>query len=134
MIPASAPLRLLRPMPAAFRRTASFTPSAFRREKKDASNPGKYLVERKTEPLPYFVHRTENNNFPVYQEYKAGGGNKLQTRIRKVEGNLQFLRDQIEDAFRMEKGQVKINSLTGHVIVKGRRRDEIIRLLSDLGF
>jgi large subunit ribosomal protein L49 len=128
MIPASVPLRLLRSMPAAFHRTASFTASAFRREE-DASNP----VQRKIEPLPYFVHRTENNNFPVYQEYKAGG-NKLQTRIRRVEGNLQFLRDQIESALRMEKGQVKISSLAGHVIVKGRRRDEIVRFLSDLGF
>jgi len=116
-------------MPTTFHQTASFTASAFRGE--DAPNP----VKRKIEPLPYFVYRTEHNNLPVYQEYRAGG-NRLQTRIRKVEGNLQFLRDQIEDAFQMEKGkgQVKINSLAGHVIVKGRRRDEIVRFLSDLRF
>jgi len=34
----------------------------------------------------------------------------------------------------MEKGEVTINSLAGHVIVKGRRRDEIVRFLSDLRF
>jgi large subunit ribosomal protein L49 len=44
------------------------------------------------------------------------------------------LRNQIEDAFQMEKGQVKINSLAGHVIVKGRRRDEIVRFLLDRQF
>jgi len=92
-----------------------------------------YPIERTLKPLPYFVSRTQNNNLPVYQEYKAGG-NKLQTRIRKVEGNLQFLKNQIEEAFQMEKGEVTINSLAGHVIVKGRRRDEIVRFLSDLRF
>ncbi|PWW74925.1 hypothetical protein C7212DRAFT_207641 [Tuber magnatum] len=92
-----------------------------------------YVVKRTPKPLPYFVYRTENNNLPVYQEYKAGG-NKLQTRIRRVEGDLRFLRNQIENAFQMQKGQVKINSLAGHVIVKGRRRDEIVRFLLDLQF
>ncbi|CUS08314.1 unnamed protein product [Tuber aestivum] len=98
-----------------------------------AASPLNACVKRTLEPLPYFVYRTENNNLPVYQEYKAGG-NKLQTRIRKVEGNLQFLRNQIEDAFQMKKGQVTINSLAGHVIIKGRRRDEIVRFLLDHQF
>lgn len=91
-----------------------------------------YPIERTLEPLPYFISRTENNNLPVYQEYKEGG-NKLQVRIRRVEGNLQFLKNQIEEAFQM-KGGVRINPLAGHVIVKGRRRDEIVRFLSDLRF
>jgi len=149
MLPASAPLRLFRSTPAVLRRTASFSISAFRRG--DTSNPGEqlpfpdictllmlltadgYPIERTPEPLPYFIYRTVNNNLPVYQEYKAGG-NKLQTRIRRVEGNLQFLKNQIEEAFQMEKGGVTVNPLTKHIIVKGRRRDEIIRLLSDLRF
>lgn len=92
-----------------------------------------YPIERTLEPLPYFVSRTGNNNLPVYQEYKAGG-NKPQIRIRKVEGNLQFLKNQIEEAFQIGKGGVTVNPLAGHVIIKGRRRDEIIRFLSDLRF
>ena len=91
-----------------------------------------YPIERTLKPLPYFISRTENNNLPVYQEYKEGG-NKLQVRIRRVEGDLQFLKNQIEEAFQM-KGGVRINPLAGHVIVKGRRRDEIVRFLSDLRF
>jgi len=125
MLPASAPLRFFRSVPTVLHRTASFSVSAFRGG--DASNP-----EQTLKPLPYFVSRTENNNLPVYQEYKEGG-NKIQVRIRRVEGNLKFLKNQIEEAFQM-KGGVRINPLAGHVIVKGRRRDEIVRFLSDLRF
>ncbi|RPA98908.1 hypothetical protein L873DRAFT_1807605 [Choiromyces venosus 120613-1] len=127
MLPASTPLRLFRTIPVVFHRTASFTTGAFRRE--GVPSP----VNRTFEPLPYFVSRTENNNLPVYQEYKAGG-NKLQTRIRRIEGNLSFLKKQIEEAFQMEKGHVTINYRVGHVIVKGRRRDEVVRFLLDLRF
>lgn len=73
-------------------------------------------------PEPYFVHRTKSNNFPVYQR-AARGGNLRQTLVRKVEGDIKALRDQLQQELNLDPKDVTINMLTKQVIVKvGRER------------
>ncbi|KAI5288996.1 hypothetical protein KEM54_004583 [Ascosphaera aggregata] len=44
--------------------------------------------------LPYFVRRTASNQLPVYTDTKAGG-TLQQTKIQKIEGNVEALKDQL---------------------------------------
>ncbi|KAI5292286.1 hypothetical protein KEM52_006470 [Ascosphaera acerosa] len=70
--------------------------------------------------LPYFVRRTAGNQLPVYTDTKAGG-TLQQTKIQKIEGSLEALRDQLAQELGINaKDGITINHLTGHVIVKVR--------------
>ncbi|KAI9892640.1 MAG: hypothetical protein M1814_001333 [Vezdaea aestivalis] len=65
----------------------------------------------------YYVQRTKSRNLPVYQEAKRGG-NKLQTKIQKVEGDAQELRKQLVQALQTGDKDVMLNGLTLNIIVK----------------
>ncbi|KAL9136270.1 MAG: hypothetical protein Q9175_002527 [Cornicularia normoerica] len=67
--------------------------------------------------LPYHVHRTASLNLPIYHLAKRGG-NLHQTRIRKIEGNVEKLREEIVATFALREEAVVINRLTGHIIIK----------------
>ncbi|KAI5304201.1 hypothetical protein KEM56_006748, partial [Ascosphaera pollenicola] len=69
--------------------------------------------------LPYFVRRTASNQLPVYTDTKAGG-TLQQTKVQKIEGNVEALRDQLacELGIEPESGDISVNGLTGHVVVK----------------
>ena len=108
--------------------------------------------------LPYHVERTPSSNLPIYTVAKAGGTKHL-TLIRKVSGDLMALKNDLTAALpplrsNREVGQlspsairraelnarkskssdpVTINSTTGHVIVKGWRKEEIGKFLKDRG-
>ncbi|KAF8250116.1 hypothetical protein K440DRAFT_541817, partial [Wilcoxina mikolae CBS 423.85] len=84
-------------------------------------------------PLPYFVHRSKSQNFPVYEEAKRGG-NMLQTRIRKVEGNADALREQLMAQLNLEKDRIFVNHLTRHVIIKGHWKKKVEKFLSEQKF
>ena len=84
-------------------------------------------------PLPYYVHRTPTGNLPVYQEIRSGG-NRHQTRIRRVEGDLQFLIRQIHEALELDKKDIIFNSLTSQVIIKGREKERVLELFKYLRF
>jgi large subunit ribosomal protein L49 len=68
-------------------------------------------------PLTYHVHRTASKQLPVYLDAKRGG-NLHQTLIRKIEGNVEDLRDELKEALRLEEGKIAINYLTRHVVIK----------------
>ncbi|KAL2039568.1 hypothetical protein N7G274_007840 [Stereocaulon virgatum] len=84
-------------------------------------------------PLPYHVHRTPSQKLPIYQVAKRGG-NLHQTRIRKIEGDVEKLRDEIRIALGLKEERVVINRLNGNIIVKGWYRDKIKQFLEDLHF
>lgn len=84
-------------------------------------------------PLPYYVHRTPTGNLPVYQEIRSGG-NRHQTRIRRVEGDLQFLIRQIHEALELDKKDIIFNSLTSQVVIKGREKERVLELFKYLRF
>lgn len=68
-------------------------------------------------PLPYHVHRTASQQLPIYNLAKRGG-NLHQTRIRKIEGDVDALRRELMEALGRGEKEVVINRLTGHIVVK----------------
>ena len=85
--------------------------------------------------LPYYVRRTPSHQLPVYLITKSGG-TKKQTSIRKTEGDLDALRNDLARYLGLESGdeqgpkspEVEINRRTGHIIIKvcdGRKFLEI---------
>lgn len=89
--------------------------------------------------LPYFVRRTASNQLPVYVDTKAGG-NKQLTKVQKTEGDLDALRNDlavalgVTDVRGKPNPDVTLNRLTGHIIIKGWRKPEIVAFLKERGF
>ncbi|KAJ5235205.1 uncharacterized protein N7469_004373 [Penicillium citrinum] len=85
--------------------------------------------------LPYFVRRTGSNQLPVYLVTKAGGTKQL-TKIQKTEGDLDTLRTDLAYTLGVDprSPDVSINRLTGHIIVKGWRKPEIVKFLHERNF
>ncbi|OOQ91845.1 putative mitochondrial large ribosomal subunit L49 [Penicillium brasilianum] len=85
--------------------------------------------------LPYFVRRTGSNQLPVYLVTKAGGTKQL-TKIQKTEGDLDALRSDLALTLGVDNRSpdVSINRLTGHIIVKGWRKPEIVKFLQERNF
>lgn len=75
------------------------------------------LASNPPSPLAYHVHRTPSQLLPVYHLAKRGG-NLRQTRIRKIEGDVELLRDEIRNELGLKEHLVVINRLTGHIIIK----------------
>ena len=76
------------------------------------------LIDPATLPsLPYHVHRTASQKLPIYHLAKRGG-NLHQTRIRKIQGNVEKLREEIVATLALTEDTVVINRLTGHIIIK----------------
>jgi len=91
------------------------------------------LPAKSPPPLAYHVHRTASQQLPIYHLAKRGG-NLHQTRIRKIEGDVELLRNEIRTALGLDEGVVVINRLTGHIIIKGWYRDRIKKFLEDRQF
>ena len=70
---------------------------------------------------------------PVYTDYKRGG-NLHTTTIRKVTGDATALRDELRVYLNKMEGEVRVNSLTNHVILKGHHKPEVEEFLRNRGF
>ena len=83
---------------------------------------------------PYRVLRTTTNNLPVYLLNKRGG-NLKQTRLRRIEGNINILRLDLQKALGVEDKEITINQLTQQIIVKVcvMHGDQYRQLLIGLG-
>lgn len=68
---------------------------------------------------PYHVLRTPSNQLPIYLLAKRGG-NLHQTRIKKVEGDLAVLRNQLQQALKVPEEEIRINQRTRHIVIKVR--------------
>lgn len=55
------------------------------------------------------------------------------TTVRKITGDLSALRDELRVFLNKKNEDVKINTLTGHVIVKGHHNVEIAEFLKARG-
>ncbi|KAF7876421.1 hypothetical protein EAF04_001513 [Stromatinia cepivora] len=80
---------------------------------------------------PYHVSRTPSKNLPVYALAKAGG-NLKQTKIRKIEGDIMKLKEQLEEAFFNK--EVRVNQLTKQIIIKGSCKPEVEKFLEERHF
>ncbi|KAL8754618.1 MAG: hypothetical protein Q9184_005052 [Pyrenodesmia sp. 2 TL-2023] len=69
------------------------------------------------EPLPYHIHRTPSQQLPVYHLAKRGG-NLLQTRLRKIDGDIMKLKLELQQALGLQQEEISINQLTRHIIIK----------------
>ncbi|TGJ84631.1 hypothetical protein E0Z10_g4137 [Xylaria hypoxylon] len=70
--------------------------------------------------LPYFVGRNNLNNLGVYHKKKRGGNFKL-TYLKYGEGDLVALKQDIKAALRLPDGEISINSVTKHIVIKVSR-------------
>ncbi len=79
------------------------------------------LTESITKPrishLPYHVERTPSSKLPIYVHAKNGGTRK-ETKLRKIEGDIDTLREHLRDALGMNDKDIVINRLTNHIIIK----------------
>lgn len=66
---------------------------------------------------PYYIERTPTRNLPVYQLAKAGGNLRM-TRVRKIGGDAEALRGQLERFLEPRPEYVRINPVNGHVEMK----------------
>lgn len=83
-------------------------------------------------PPRYHVARSANKNLPIYTDYKRGGNLHL-TTVRKITGDLHALRTELRDYLAKKDEDVKINQLTGHVVVKGHHTGKIAEFLKARG-
>lgn len=107
----------------------SNTESALKKKpKKDAAS----ALSIELPPPKYHVSRSATKNLPVYTDYKRGGNLHL-TTVRKITGDLSALRDELRVYLNKKNEDVKINSLTQHVIVKGHHKSEVQKFLETRG-
>jgi len=125
--PRILPAARLPALNATLARAARFSTSPLRR------NATEEAVAVASAPLPYFVHRSNTNNLPVYEEAKRGG-NLHQTRIRKLEGDLPALREQLITALNLPPERISINSVTQHIIIKGHYKNKVVKFLEGKRF
>ncbi|KAH8159018.1 hypothetical protein CIB48_g9223 [Xylaria polymorpha] len=83
--------------------------------------------------LPYFVGRNNLNNLSVYHQKKRGGNLKL-TILKKGEGDIQALRQDLRDALQLQNGDISVNSVTRHILIRGHMRDKVVHFLHTIGF
>ncbi|KAL1301725.1 hypothetical protein AAFC00_005930 [Neodothiora populina] len=81
-------------------------------------------VDQVAPNLPYFVSRTPSDEYPVYQEKKRGG-NLRQTKVKKISGSIDALREALQNELAVPEDQCVINRLTNHVIIKGWHKPTI---------
>lgn len=71
-----------------------------------------------SQSLEYRVSRTPSAQLPIYLLAKRGG-NLKQTRVKKIEGNIAQLREDLKVALGIEEDrEIQVNHLTRHIIVK----------------
>ncbi|EMD00075.1 hypothetical protein BAUCODRAFT_21735 [Baudoinia panamericana UAMH 10762] len=83
--------------------------------------------------LPYFVTRTPSMELPVYQLRKRGGNMKL-TRVKKVDGKVESLRDELRAALGLGEKEAVVNPVTRHVMLKGHLKTEVDKFLRERMF
>ena len=83
------------------------------------------LSESEVAPnLPYYVTRTPSHELPIYHLTKRGG-NLHQTRVKKISGNIDALRDALKATLDVAEKDCVINRVTNHVMIKGFHRPRI---------
>lgn len=87
--------------------------------------PVELLPESQSAPnLPYFVTRTPSRQLPIYLDQKRGG-NLLQTKLRKIDGDKEALRTALEKELKLRAKDCTINTVTGHIVMKGWFKPQI---------
>ncbi|XXH02036.1 mitochondrial large ribosomal subunit [Hypoxylon texense] len=83
--------------------------------------------------LPYFVGRNNLNSLSVYHKKKRGGNLEV-TVLKKGEGDLRALKQDIKEALQLNEGDISINSVTRHIVIRGHKRVQVVNFLTTMGF
>ncbi|KAK4549119.1 hypothetical protein LTR36_007575 [Oleoguttula mirabilis] len=83
--------------------------------------------------LPYFVTRTPSNELPIYTLRKRGGNLKM-TRVKKVDGKVDTLRDELRGVLGLQEKDCQVNPVTRHVVLKGHHKPQIEKYLRERMF
>ena len=119
----STPLLFLRPMalprPSTIHRFLGIAKASTQAAKVSASPvpPAAAQATTPAQPKPYRITLTPSKNYPIYTLAKRGGNMKL-TKLRRIEGDVTALRNDLRQALGMDEKEVTINQLTRHIIVK----------------
>ena len=109
-------------------RTSDATKSRNYPDRKPASQLNRAIQmcsESKSAPnLAYFVTRTPSQQLPIYLEKKRGG-NLLRTKLRKIDGDKEVLRQALEEELVLSPKDCAINPITGHIVMKGWHKPQI---------
>ncbi|KAE9369580.1 hypothetical protein N431DRAFT_413728 [Stipitochalara longipes BDJ] len=132
---ASTPLLFLRPMalpkPSTIHRFLGLAKASTKASKASSPVPSPQAqATTPTSPKPYRVSLTPSKNYPIYTLAKRGGNMKL-TKLRRIEGDVNALRNDLRQALGMDEKEVTINQLTRHIIVKGHKKPEIENFLKE---
>ncbi|CAI4037644.1 hypothetical protein SMKI_03G1220 [Saccharomyces mikatae IFO 1815] len=78
----------------------------------------------------YFVERSSTGNLPVYSAYK-NGGNKVITEIRKIQGDIIQLRNDLQEQLPfIPKGFWSVVMQSKKIIIKGNAVETVKRVLT----
>ncbi|KAI6080654.1 mitochondrial large subunit ribosomal protein-domain-containing protein [Hypoxylon rubiginosum] len=83
--------------------------------------------------LPYFVGRNNLNSLGIYQQKKRGGNLKV-TLVKNAEGDVKALKADIKEALQLDDGDISINSVTRHIVIRGHKRVQVLNFLTTVGF
>lgn len=79
----------------------------------------------------YHIKKTSNGYWPVYKRIQ---NTKVTTEIKRVDGNVRLFAKELVDQLGMidtKKNEIKVNSITGQVSIKGDFSDEISSFLNE---
>ncbi|CAP61881.1 uncharacterized protein PODANS_5_2180 [Podospora anserina S mat+] len=131
--PTLLPSRLLRQQPTLTPLLRQFLSTAPNQPQKPSPSPPQSLPRQSQKTyFPFALGRSRTNNYSVYQDAKRGGNFKL-TIIKKIEGNRIAFKQELAKALNLSPNDIKVNSLTGHVEVRGHHRSEIVAFLEERG-
>ncbi|XP_074861079.1 large ribosomal subunit protein mL49 [Carettochelys insculpta] len=85
--------------------------------------------------LPYFVRRSRMHNVPVYKDITSG--NRRMTVIRKIEGDIWALEEEVKEFLTQLAGKppsIQVNEVTGSIRIKGYFDNELKEWLLNKGF
>ena len=100
------------------------------------------LVQEPIEPLPteqcapnlpYFVTRSPSNELPIYTLKKRGGNMKL-TRVKRIDGQVDALREALMTALGLQEKECVVNAVTRHVMLKGHLKPQVEKFLRERMF
>lgn len=94
-------------------------------------SPAQLLGNENTRPTgTYFVERSATGNLPVYSDTK-GGGNKLVTEVRRVQGDVLALRNDLQAALPyIPRDNWKVLLQSRKIIIKGDAVKQVKSVLS----
>ena len=99
-------------------RTWKPDPAVPRRDPPPVGSAATFIAQSALPPPTYHIERSRSKNLPIYTDYKRGG-NLYLTTVRRITGNSTALRDELRAFLKKRAEDITINTVTGHIVIKG---------------